>query len=306
MSEPTIDMITPQLQTEDNLSSALSTSTEDNLSTTDTLTEETPKEEPPKETTQPEEKEIGEKNNLYTPEELEYLMASEEEVDTKRLTSEGQALMKQFQKVYTKKFMSLADERKKFEQQKTQQTQQTKDDFLYTEFKRNPESVIADINSEISKLKDDPYNEENIKKIDILSNAKEKLFLRKMQEGDADTRSQKIMSEAQAEVLSAIPDYQEKQPKLSTFGKSLGLTDEDIAYITNPLNTGKYAAKLTITLNKAYDMINAGQTAEKKIVKQTPKPLARPGSSSQKDLTTFDPGDMSYSDYKTWREKKGY
>jgi hypothetical protein len=239
----------------------------------------------------------------YTPEEIELIMASEGEVDTDRLSPEGQAVMKQLQRVYTKKFQSLADEKRSFEQKKTEQAQQSKDDYLYNEFKKDPERVIGDINAEIGKLKFEEYDEENKKKIEILTNAKEKLFLRKLQEGETVAKTQEIISRTNNDILSEIPDFKEKQPKLTELGKTLGFSDDELVYLTNPLNTGKYAAKLTKVLNKVYDLLNTSKTAEKKQVKPPPTALVRPGSGGG-GVKTKDPSEMTYQEYKAMREKK--
>lgn len=241
--------------------------------------EGTPDEGTPDEGTIPSESDSGDETPAplaiqpYTPEELNVIMASDGEIDTNRLTTEGQAIMKQLQRVYTKKFQALGDERRTVQQQKTQ----SQFDRIYQEFKRNPSKIVSEINAEISKLRGNPYDEESIKKIDNLANAKESLILRKIQEDDAVNQTKDLINSAQNEVLSAIPNFKEKQPKLQQFGLDLGLTEEELGYITNAAYTGKLAVKLTKALNKAYDLLNAGKSAKLKQVKTPPAPLVRPG-----------------------------
>lgn len=264
---------------------------------------------------QPPTQEVKPEKQIYNNDELVQLLESDGTVDTERLSEEGKVLMKSFQRGYTKKFENLAEERRKIDEErqriinenKTYQEQQLQKsnprEFLYQQYLRNPNKIVSDIYAQIAELERDPYNEENRSQIVRLQAMKDEFNIRRQQDFERNKNSEYAYSKAQSELITAIPNFQEKSPKLAEFAMSLGLSQQDIETISNPAITGDFAIKITKAINKAFDIVNAGKMAEQKLNKAAPEILGRPGSGSNyqnkgKDLST-----MSYAEYKKHREK---
>lgn len=242
----------------------------------------------------------------YTPEELDYMMASDMEIDTTRLSPEGQATLKQFQRAYTKKFQALAEEKRRLTTEiKPEPTHQSSDPFeqTYGRYKNNPRQVRAEINAKINELDEaDPYSEENRRLIRGLQTLKEDLGERYQSDIDRSRKINSIVAETNVEVSKAIPDFEQKAPALTNFGKELGFSVEEMEFMTDPTKTGKMAARFTIALNNAYNKINAGATAEKKIKKPSPPQLQRSGAGQMVDKK--DPSKLSQKDFEDWWRKE--
>lgn len=240
----------------------------------------------------------------YTPEELVSLLTSEQDVDTDRLSPEGKVLMKSFQTGYNKKFEKLSEKQKeldaKLNQQKPQGQETSTREQYYQNFLQNPDKVVHEINQAISELEVDPYNDENRKNIAALRQMKDDFFLRKTTESERNVKINEIQAQARAEIYEAIPDFDKKVPALNEFAEMIGFNLDELSFLTNPVNTGKFASKLTKALNKAYDIINASKTVEKKIDKTPPLVLGKAGVPKSTDKK-IDIGSLSQEEFeKEW------
>jgi len=242
---------------------------------------------------------------VYTPEELETLLQSEGEVDTSRLSNEGKALMKSFQRGYDRKFQQVAEMRK------AQQAQQPSNprEQLFGRYMVDPAGVTAEINAEIEKLEGvDPADAnytDSRRTIARLVALKDEFSL-KHRTIEAHGRSvDSIVASTQAEIAKAIPDFETKAPKLTDFAVgTLGLSIEEVRALTDPTIVGPMALKLTKAINTVYDKLNAPVTAEKKVKKEAPPPLQRGGGGSIPDKKTEDdPGKLPMGEYLSRRKK---
>lgn len=244
----------------------------------------------------------------YSNEEIAELLTLEQEVDTDRLTPEGKILMKSFQSGFNKKFEKLAEKQRLLDEKLNQPKEQPVNarEKYYQEFLERPEKVMAEINNTITELEADPYDEENRKNIAALRTMRDEFLVRKTSDSEKKTLVESKKAELYAtytkEIYDAIPDYEKKVPELNKLAGDLGLTMEDLGFICNPLNTGKYAAKLTKVLHKAYTIINAGKSAAKKIDKTPPKELGR-STGSQPPSVSVDLSQLPQEEFeKQWNK----
>jgi hypothetical protein len=106
-------------------------------------------------------------------------------------------------------------------------------------------------------------------------------------------------------VRKAIPDFDSKVDKLTTFAiETGGFSIEEINQLIDPAVMGNMAVKMRLAIKKLYDTINAGKSAETKLVKPIPPSLERAGSGAITVEGTRDPAKMSPSEYRRWREQK--
>jgi len=254
----------------------------------------------------------GKEKTVYTPEELEGLLQTGADVDTSRLSPEGRLLMKSFQRGYDGKFKELSDLRKKLES--AEQQNQDPRERLFRRYIQSPAQVISEINAEVEKLEEvDPATEEYRKArqtIARLQGLKDEFAFKRQEIVESSRNRDVVFAKAQTEILEAIPDFEEKAPKLTNFAMDMGLTREEVMALTDPTIFGPLAVKLTKAMSKLYDKVNAGKSADKKEDKTAPKPLARPGAGGGEgeDLTPADDikkiERMTPSEYRRYREGK--
>jgi len=245
----------------------------------------------------------------YTQEELEQLLETGGKIDVDRLSPEGKLLQKSFQRGYTRKFEDLAEKSRQLEAEKTKVSDPKEQ--VYQQFKENPHGVVSRINTEIEKLADvSPTSEhfaESQKMIIRLQTMKEDMSMRRQSEIENDRNLETLVTVSEMELKRDIPDFAKKVDKLTDFALSpdVGLSIEEVRFLTDPYKLGRLATKLTKIINRFYDNTQAAKTAEGKIVKRTPQPLARGGSSTGESATpTQDPNKMTAKQYREWREGK--
>ncbi len=174
---------------------------------------------------------------------------------------------KSMQADYTRKTQEIAKMRGELQQQKPA--------TIFEAYMQDPDGVSNYIDQEILKASQEA-DYDTAEKLRLL---KTRLIEERTKHIERMISGEKLSSQVYGQILSAIPDYETKRPKLSEFAtKELGLTNEEIALLTDPRYTGNLAVKLTIAVNKIYDMLSAKKSAEEKIKKQKPSPLARSGS----------------------------
>jgi hypothetical protein len=245
--------------------------------------------------------------SLYTPEEVAGLLQTGGNVDTSRLSVEGQLLMKSFQRGYDEKFKALSEERKRFsEASQKHETPRTK---LFNRFVSDPVTVTAEINSEIEKLEGvepgDPEFPNARKLVAQLHAMKDEFRENRTNITEGHKLKEQIYMRADSDVHKAIPDWESKEPKLTEFALSLGLELDDIKIMSDPTIMGPRSVRFIKTINQVYDKMMAGATAEAKIVKKSPAPLGRAGSpSSEEQGGTKSLEKMSYAEYKAARMKE--
>jgi Txe/YoeB family toxin of Txe-Axe toxin-antitoxin module len=223
---------------------------------------------------QPEQVATVEKPNFYKPEEIEQLLSEDQEVDTTRLSPEGRLLMKSFQKGFTPKLQERSELKRELENLRKEIGSLRQPASIEEVFDKDPEGTLKYIESQIAEVRKgidtDPF--ESIKKIEELRAVKDNLLLRSITGQRRATELSRVESEVKSEVLRAIPDFDKKESKLTQFAlNDLGYTLEDLRFLTNPANTGKYATKFIVQVNKMYEMDKAKTTVEEKRVKTPPK-----------------------------------
>lgn len=238
-------------------------------------------------------------DNSSPVEELAELLRTEGKLDTSRLSAEGQAILKSFEKGYTPKFQEVAELKKQLEtelQQKQQEAQNKNLDpreTYFREFLGNPQKVFAEINAEIEKLEVvSPYDEnafrEARKTIVQLNKLKDEFISRKEEIIARDNYIGRIGMEVEQEIFKAIPDYDVKMPELAQLATEAGLSNETILALTNPatlINTpkgyrpiGKMAAEIIKAVHYFHGKLNVAKTANEKEVKPKAPVVNRPGS----------------------------
>ena len=91
-------------------------------------------------------------------------------------------------------------------------------------------------------------------------------------------QSQIIQQSVEA-LRRAIPNFETRQQELSDFAvNELGMSEQEIAYMTSPVFHGPMATKLVFAMNKLYEKVHAPATADKKLKKASPQPTMRSGS----------------------------
>lgn len=244
---------------------------------------------------------------IYTPEEVADLLKSGSEVDTSRLSHEGQLLMKSFQRGYDEKFKKLAEERKSTESQRVpEETPRAK---LFRRYVNDAVAVTGEINAEIEKLEvvepGDPTYQNARRMIAQLHAMKDEFREQKSSIGEGQRFKESIYVRADAEVHKAIPDWDVKESKLTKFAQDMGLELDDIKILSDPTIMGMRSVRIIKALNALFDKINAGNSAERKVDKKAPNPLGRAASSGstegggEKSLEQ-----MSYEEYKAHRMKE--
>lgn len=255
---------------------------------------------------------VPKKAKPYTPEEIEELVKSDKDVDTSRLTLEGTALMKTFQRGYTPKLQKLAEERRQFEEERRRyqepqhQQGQPKDakQAYFELYMADPLRVTTEINAEIQKLSrgnplDEGWEENNIK-IAQLQGLKDDLALRRQQTQETDNRVQRVRSELSQALYSEIPDFDTKREKLVEYAKGLGISEEDAFILTNPDIVGaRVALNAVKAINRLYQATIGVESKRKK-----PTPLQSGGARISGESTEEDMEKVSIGTYMARRKQK--
>jgi Txe/YoeB family toxin of Txe-Axe toxin-antitoxin module len=215
-----------------------------------------------------------EQPNFYKPEEIEQLLSADQEVDTARLSPEGRLLMKSFQKGFTPKLQERSELKRELENLRKEIGSLRQPASIEEVFDKDPEGTLKYIESQIAEVRKgidtDPF--ESIKKIEELRAVKDNLVLRSITGQRKVAELNRLEAEVKNEVLSAIPDFDKKESKLTQYAlEELGYTLDEIRFLTSPANTGRYATKFIVQVNKMYEMNKAKSTVEEKRVKTPPK-----------------------------------
>lgn len=217
----------------------------------------------------------------YTPEELEALLQTDEEIDTSRLSPEGKLLMKSFQRGYEKKFTLLADERKQLEASKEQPPNET--EKLFQMYLQNPNGFEDAVDIEIDKLIavsafDEGY-EQAQQKIRNYQKLVKSFARRRMEiQGEQTTQFQ-----IEAALARVDPKIKETIPDMVRFAQEeLGLDKSDINEFTANRHGVEKVVKRILAIRKLYDIANAGKTASRKQIRKSPVPLVKSSSTSEK------------------------
>lgn len=252
------------------------------------------------ETKAPVEKPIG--KQPYTAEEMRSLDPSQ--IDTSRIPPEHQAFYKAMQAAYTRKFQEAAEARKQFEEPKT----------IQEAFDRDPYGVLEKVGQEISlkrisvadKEAEDPFSPDVIKfkrELALLENMRDDFNNQMIGKVKQMTSADRMRAEIDAATREAIPDYNsEKEQKLTQLAmETFGLGIDDINRIVG--NLGTKIVGVRKYLNQLYTEVNAGKSADTKLVKKAPPPLERAGTGAGVEGEK-DPSKMTFAEYKKWRSQK--
>ena len=253
-----------------------------------------PKEEPEETTDNPVE-EAG-KDKPYTVEELIEMGKSEsmDKLDTSRIPPELQPVYKSLQAMSTRRQQTLAEKEKELEARLAQVTNTKEvsqprpiEQRVYSD----PVGVMQEINSKIAETNAQLHKAQEADDIFEV----QKLLIQKDTLKDQYLAVQGIVTAASREtesVYKAIPNFQEKAPKLVSFvNEVLGdnaFTQSEISWLTNPLVTGKMSTKLVHLINAVYEMkekqVESAKTVEEKLKKVKPSKGLSPGSSDIKPV----------------------
>lgn len=219
----------------------------------------------------PETQEQQQSKNYYTPEELAEIIEKDLPIDTSRLTPEGIALMKSFQKGFTPKLQEAAEAKRQLEElkvelEKIKEATKSPEERLKDEFMRNPDKVLGEINSVISDLLvdasvakaegDESKLLEVKQKIVQLENIKSKLLMEKPKvELQQSTERERLALIALNNAVAQAPIIKEKGDDIYNYAVSkLGYTPEILQRMLDPIVNGvDVAAKNLVLLAKAYE-----------------------------------------------------
>jgi hypothetical protein len=224
------------------------------------------------ETTEEEPKEEKAETVAYTDEEFDELHIND--MDESRLTPTQKKYFlkaKDLEKGYTKKYEQLAHEKKQYEtlSQRTIQTQQPQYADIYEAFDHDSKTVMQNLRQVLAQKKVESPNSDEVIRLEML---RDELMERKISQQENNTRLADMSNRVTADVYKAIPDFETKSEKLTEFATTeLGLSIDEIKALTNPSIMGPMASKITVAVNKLYDIKNAGKGLKSKEVKKAPK-----------------------------------
>jgi hypothetical protein len=227
----------------------------------------------------------------YSPDEVKEIMASGsfDNVDTSRLSEEGQLVMRSMQAGLTPKLQEASELRKQQEllqeevrslrEAQVAQTQATEPTTVYEHFDQDPDGTLAYIENERSQLEkqnaDGKFNE-NIRQLDKLENDLVRYESKKYRDS---LNQQTQTAQAYTALQQAVPGIETKQEALRDFALDyLGYTPQTLASATDITTTGMSAVDTIARINTAYDKINAVKLAKEKRVTPAPTPVETPGS----------------------------
>lgn len=173
-------------------------------------------------------------------------------------------------------------------------------------FDRDPQGVLGRVGHEIDRRELylaslDPFADVEQSKqvrteIARLRSLDRDLNQRAVQTNQMMQQANAIVNDTMSTVRTVIKDYDVKRPELEKFAiNNLGYTEQEIGVMTDPRIVGKeMAIKNFKAVNALYDKVNAGKTAEKKIVKPVPNKLERDTTPLSSEKPNIE--DMSFSE----------
>lgn len=215
----------------------------------------------------------AEKPTYYTPEEIEDILASDGELDSKRLSPEGRLLQRSFQKGLTPKLQERSELKKRLEELE-KRVQPQRPATIDEAYDQDPHGTLSYIDSEIAKartkIKDDPLAA--IDEIEGLRTVRDRLRDRDLTATKNQIKVNEIVDDVRSEVLGEIPDFDERADKLSDFAMNrLGYSLQEVQKFSDPMAVGKMAKTFISMVNQKYEMENASKTLPKKEVRTVPK-----------------------------------
>lgn len=240
---------------------------------------------------------------LYTAEEMRSLDPTQ--IDTSRIPPEHLPFYKAMQSGYTKKYQEAAELRKQNEQPKTIQEAFDRDPFAVSERIRNEikskRIAVADMEAA------DPFSPDvnKIKReLALLQNMRDDFDNQMIGKVRNNTAVERARVDADTAVRKAIPDFDSKVEKLTNFAvETGGFSIEEINQLIDPAVMGHMAVKMRLAINKLFDMVNAGKSADAKIVKKSPSALERPGSGGSETKAAPNFSAMKDDDFETLIQK---
>ena len=214
------------------------------------------------------------KPNYYSPDEIQEILENDGKLDKKRLSPEGLLLQKSFEKGLGPKLNERAELKRRLGDLETLiRTQPPAQPRTIEEaYDQDPRGTLSYIDAEIAKnrakIKEDPYTA--IEQIENLRAVREQLKDRELNKYDQKLKTSEATEVVKTAIYRDIPDFDDKVDALTEYALNNGYSLDEVRFITNPANTGQYAAKWIKTLNKAYDLENAPRKAMKKEMKPTP------------------------------------
>jgi len=247
----------------------------------------------------------------YTQEELDKIIKDGKDINPNRLPQALLNIYKKMQSDYTKKTQTLAEERKKLEEEKIQlQKQQNQPtdpkQLVFQAYLQDPVAVTKTIEAETDKLFEqledaevgsDEYKQiqRNIRSLDKL---KSELSLEKERLIAQQSLVNRTIIETQNELRKEIPDFDNRAKKLVEFAQeTLGLSQQDVLVLSDPNIVGQErAVKVIKAINNLYNEVSASESAEKKNKKPNPPELQRKTSTtsiSGKNIENMDDKEFS-------------
>lgn len=219
---------------------------------------------------------------VYSTEELTQIIREDGEVDTKRLSPEGIAIMKAMQRGFTPKLEEAASIRRELEDFKRQYEEskpKPQPSTIEEAYDQNPKEVIGYIDGEIQRLIQEDASA-NLAQIEQLRTVKQDLSFREVNSLRSQAQTQQQTQAVMQKMMQAVPDLQTKQADLAKFAKDmLGYTDEELRQATSPAVAGEAAIRNVMRINSAYEKINAGKTVQTKQKQKKPTKVEQPGQS---------------------------
>lgn len=227
----------------------------------------------------------------YSAEQIQEILTSDGELDTTRLSAEGQATMKAMQRAFTPKLQEAAELRKEMQtlrEQVEQAKPKAEPNDIYEAYDANPEVILKAVDDQIMELADDPKNLREIKQLEAL---KFEFQRRDMARYQTEQTSKVKASEYVNKLIGSIPNFAEKQGELRKFAlETLGYTESELAAETDISRAGEQAVRTVMRINAAYDKLNARKTVVKKKAVKAPSKVEKPsaGFSQSGDTTLAD------------------
>ena len=216
---------------------------------------------------------------FYTLDEMKSL--DPEQLDTSRIPPEAMPIYKSLQGNYTRKYMEIAEERKRLTEEKrlaeSKPAEPSKPKDIYGIFDANPQQTMTELSALISQEKaSDPFSDKVIR----LETLKDNLLFRatqttqnKITEKEKEEEDNALNNKVYALLKKDIQGFDDKIAGIIEYAKELGYTQEQFgSQLFAPRVGVENAVKFMKVINKMYDMANAGKTAEGKINLNTVKP----------------------------------
>ncbi len=239
----------------------------------------------------------------YNVDEINSILQEGGDLDSKRLTPEGQLIQKQFQKAFTPKLQEAAEIRKRIEElergQGHSQSQPSND--VFATFQRDPIGVMRDLSTLIDqKEQGDPYDEKNAGELRNLRSFERQFNLQYMAMQEHGRQLNAANEMVWNGARTQIPDFDKKVEGLTEFAISKGYSEEDVSNMTDPSIIGpSLALKNILMFNSMYESENKVAGIKKKQI--TPKELNRGGTGSISDTGSEGDADHPPQDMSKWQ-----